>query len=55
MSEIKTDCFGYDKRICQCKIMQDMICRRRNCSFYKTWEQYTADLNMHPAKEKEQG
>jgi hypothetical protein len=53
MSEIKRDCFGFDERCGQCKIMQDLICRRRNCTFYKTWEQYMADLDRHPAKEKE--
>ena len=47
MPDIKTDCFGYDKRYCQCKIMTENICAKRNCTFYKTTEQYKADMEKY--------
>lgn len=47
MAEIKVDCFGYDKVGCQCKVMEELICRKRNCTFYKTREQFLADMEKY--------
>ena len=58
MPEIKTDCFGFDKISGKCKIMSEDICKQRNCTFYKTWEQYRKDMNRYQnvvRKSKEQG
>ena len=32
---VKTDCFGYDKKERECKVMKELICLNRKCSFYK--------------------
>ena len=60
MAEIKTDCFGYDKPSKRCKIMTEVVCKNRNCTFYKTWEQFRADMDKYPfggmfGKKDEQG
>lgn len=47
MPEIKVDCFGYNKTNRECKVMEELICKKRNCTFYKTWEQYRADMKKY--------
>lgn len=44
---IKRDCFAYvnEKR---CVILSAMMCKSKNCSFYKTREQFRADLQKYP-------
>ena len=42
---VKKDCFAY--RISGCSIMTETICRRHNCSFYKTKEQAEADREKY--------
>lgn len=42
MSEIKKDCFGY-RNPERCGAMSEMICKSRNCSFYKTKKQFIKD------------
>ena len=44
---MKTDCFGYDKLSGKCKIMSEEICKKRNCTFYKTSEQYRKDAEKY--------
>ena len=34
----KTDCFGYDKEKKDCKVMTELLCARKKCSFYKPKE-----------------
>ena len=34
----KTDCFGYDTDKCECKVMTELLCARKKCSFYKPKE-----------------
>ena len=34
----KTDCFGYDKEKGDCKVMTELLCARKKCSFYKPKE-----------------
>lgn len=38
MPEPKKDCFGY--RMGKCKVLAELVCEKRNCSFYKTKEQF---------------
>ena len=33
---IKTDCFGYDEKKCDCKILKKLYCENEECNFYKT-------------------
>ncbi len=42
---IKKDCFAY--RIGGCSVLTEMVCRRENCSFYKTKEQARADREKY--------
>lgn len=32
---VKTDCFGYDKEKKDCKVMTELLCAKKKCSFYK--------------------
>lgn len=34
----KTDCFGYNKEKGDCKVMTELLCARKKCSFYKPRE-----------------
>ena len=47
MPKIKVNCFGYDKINGQCKVMEELICQKRNCTFYKTVEQFKADMGRY--------
>jgi hypothetical protein len=35
---IKTDCFVYEKDKRDCKVMTELLCARKKCSFYKPKE-----------------
>ena len=47
MPEIKVDCFGYNLKAGKCAIMTETICKKRECSFYKTQEQYQEDKKKY--------
>ena len=47
---IQTDCFGYNKWRGTCRIMCELICDGRKCSFYKTNEQYQMDRRKYSPK-----
>lgn len=53
---IKTDCFAYTKRRHNgsCKIMKDgeLICENKNCTFYKSFEQYIREIDKYSTGEK---
>ncbi len=40
-SKVKTDCFAYRRG--ECSVLYEMVCENKNCSFYKTCEQYKHD------------
>lgn len=40
------DCFAYGR--CSCRILTELICDNRECSFYKTHKQYRDDLEKYP-------
>ena len=35
---VQIDCFGYDKDKRDCKVMTELLCARKKCSFYKPRE-----------------
>lgn len=41
--EVKTDCLAYNKDFNDCIVLTDLYCKKENCSFYKTKEQYLKD------------
>lgn len=41
--KVKKDCFAYVKEINDCIVLTDLYCKKENCSFYKTKEQYIKD------------
>lgn len=45
---IKTDCFGYRKG--ECKVLYELVCAERNCSFYKTCGQFLKDKRKYSLK-----
>lgn len=34
--EVRTDCFAYDEKYKDCKALREMICKNRECKFYKS-------------------
>lgn len=42
----RPDCFAYENK--RCKRLNVMLCRHKECPFYKTEEQYRADLKKYP-------
>ena len=48
MSKVKTDCFGYRSLHKECCVMQELICAKRKCSFYKTKAQNDMDMAKYP-------
>ncbi len=49
-SFMKRDCFAFEigKNRPNCNILSEMICQKRECSFYKTMEQYIKDQKKYP-------
>ena len=48
--EIKTDCFAYRPeriRINPCSALDDLYCKCEICSFYKTKEQFDAEIEKY--------
>lgn len=40
----KTDCFGFcGPRNKRCSVLIELVCKKRECTFYKTREQYESD------------
>lgn len=48
---IKTDCFGYKRGTCM--VLTDLVCGQRECSFYKTQEQFRRDAEKYGGNETE--
>ena len=49
---VKTDCFAYQERCKQCRVLSELVCKKRECTFYKTQEQYDSDRKIAEAKTK---
>ena len=51
-SKIKMDCFGFcgHNEEPECRILTEMLCKNKACSFYKTWEQYEKDLGSYSSQ-----
>ena len=46
--KIKTDCFAYrPERMCPCIALRELYCEKEHCSFYKTKEQYIAEIKKY--------
>lgn len=44
--QTKTDCFAYrGKRMCS--VLSELVCKNRNCSFYKTKEKHKIDCDKY--------
>ena len=50
---IKQDCFAYS-RFC-CRVLNIMICKDRQCPFYKTEKQYKDDFERYPYQYRRKG
>lgn len=48
--EIKTDCFAFMQKCRKCSVLNELICQKRECTFFKTQEQYNSDREKYPAK-----
>lgn len=47
-NQVKTDCFGFRRGVCT--VLYELVCEKRNCSFYKTCAQYQADKRKYSYK-----
>ena len=41
---MKTDCFAYHEVGRRCQALIEDVCKKHECPFYKTKEQYNSDL-----------
>ena len=48
MPEIKKDCFGYDRICKKCRVLTETLCAHKECTFYKTKEQFDKDRKKYP-------
>lgn len=44
---MKTDCFAFMKKCNKCSVMTETVCKKRECSFYKTKEQYETERKKY--------
>lgn len=42
MNEIKKDCFAWSEKRWQCDVLDEIVCKRKNCSFFMAKEEYQA-------------
>ena len=47
MPGIKTDCFAFMQKCKKCSVLTDTVCKKRECTFYKTQEQYDSDRKKY--------
>ena len=50
VSKVKEDCFGYRSLTCECRVLNELVCKERKCSFYKTREQFIVDAKRAETK-----
>ena len=48
MPEIKKDCFAYHTLAKNCGVMNELICRQRECTFYKTKKEFKEGQKKYP-------
>ena len=46
---MKTDCFAYKSKH-KCWALNELVCKNRKCSFYKTKEQYEEERKKYPVR-----
>lgn len=44
----KTDCFAFRKG--ECRVLYELVCEKKKCSFYKTCEQFMKDKKKYSLK-----
>lgn len=42
-------CFAYHPK--QCRVLTEMLCKKKKCPFFKTREQFIEDLKKYPPPE----
>lgn len=47
---MKTDCFAYKRNIKKCSALNELVCEKRKCSFYKTQKQFDEERKKYPAR-----
>ena len=47
--KIKTDCFAYYEKCKKSSVLNVLICKKRECTFYKTREQYDEERQKYDA------
>ena len=40
MNEIKRDCYAWNERRHLCEVLEDIVCKRKKCSFYTQKEEH---------------
>lgn len=43
----KKDCFSYNAKCGRCTVLTETVCKKRECTFYKTQEQYDNDRKKY--------
>ena len=48
---IKLSCFAYSKGKNECNALTELVCEKKNCSFYMTMEQYREKMKKTAQKD----
>lgn len=46
MMSAREDCFGYNKERRECRALTELVCKNKECKFYKTQQQYEDGIKM---------
>ena len=44
---MKTNCFAYNKAAKKCTVLTETVCKKKECSFYKTVQRYEEDKKKY--------
>lgn len=47
---IKKDCFAYKEKQKKCSALNELVCEKRKCRFFKTKEQFNEEREKYPAR-----
>lgn len=47
---IRTNCFAYKEKANKCAALNELVCEKSECRFFKTKEQFCKEREKYPAR-----
>lgn len=44
---VQKDCFGYSEKGKNCRVLKELVCKNKKCSFYKTQKEFQEGLKKY--------